>query len=244
MAEPQTIFRFITIRNPRKPTGAEIETGFARYDPAIHAPLVEQVISLQPQGPEAVRQALLQFVRSPRYVQATRDLETRFGPLVEWGDWLMSRGGVLTAAELKARIQSTPIPGTPDDERALWDNLLAQTYVGGVSEVREGVINALRALNLKRVRPKLLEDDAVVKRLAAVTVMLPSEASVPATPRREPKPEDKPDLLLRAGRGRAHRERAQGREQGARHPLPDAHRGDVHHGDRGGADRGEGHPDH
>jgi hypothetical protein len=196
MPQPQTIIRFVTIRNPRKPTKDELETGFAKYDPAIHAPLVETVIAAQDQGADAVRAAIAGFIRSDAYIRTTDDLEAKYGKLVEWGDWLMRTGGALTSFALKARMQATPILGGIEDEKALWDNLIAYTFGGGVSEVREGVINALRALNLERVRPALLDDDAAVKRLATVTVMLPSNAAIPAVPEKEPEPEDKPDPIV------------------------------------------------
>lgn len=180
MAEPQTIFRFVTVRNPRKLTKPELETGFAKYDPELHAPLIEQVMSARGAGRGAVREIIAAYMASDAYLRTSKELAQASGKLVEWGDWLMRLGGALTVAKLEARLKDQPIECDPEQERRLWDNLLAQTYGGGVSEVREGIINALRALNLSRARAALLKDEAAVRRLATATVVLPAEASLPA----------------------------------------------------------------
>lgn len=193
MPQPQTVFRFITIRNPRKPKKDELSTGFAWYDEKIGAPLVAQVASEQAQGQDHVRGLILTFIRGNGFIRTTAELDAKFGKLVDAGDWLMTQGGGLTAAALAAYLAAHPVEASVDVQRVLWDNLVAFTFGGGVPEVREGVINALRAINLTRVDPLLLKDDAAVKRLATATVIIPSAAKVPRPPKGEHAPADVPD---------------------------------------------------
>lgn len=183
MSQPQTVFRFVTIRNPRKPSKFELETGFIFYRDKINAPWIEKVVKEQDRGAMAVTKLIASFVGENEFLRDTLQLEARHGDLVELGDWLMSMGGALTVRALEARLQVTPIQEKDGQERELWNNLVVLTLAGGVPEVREGVINALRALNLTRVRKELLKDEAAVKRLATATIILPSGTSTP--PNRE-----------------------------------------------------------
>lgn len=197
MAQSQTVFRFVTVRNPRKPTKPELETGFATYSEEIGAPLLTKVVNEHDQGPAHVRRLIAEYISTGQYLRDTPALEAKYLSLVTLGDWLMTQGGALTVDKLKDYLHHHPIEAGVERERQLWDNLVAFTFGGGVSEVREGIINALRALNLARVRPELLKDEAAVKRLATATVMLPSKVSAP----RDPKP-PKPDVAQPAHPGR------------------------------------------
>jgi hypothetical protein len=181
-----TIWRFITVRNPRKPTKQEVATGFMTYDPSLAAPLMTAVIQAgqQEASPRQVRELIEAFRRSASFIRDPEQIDEWVPDLVAWADWLATQADRLTRAKLDARLAAQPIEIEPPAEAWLWDNLLALTYGGGRPEVRESVIGSLRVANLLRF-PKDEITDNVARRLAAATVLIPAEAHIAAQPRLE-----------------------------------------------------------
>lgn len=169
------VLRFVTVRGPRKPTEADLETGFVRYDPALAAPLIGRVA--QAESPEHQRRLIFDYIATSDYVASSAALSDLAGGHVVLGEWLAVEGDRITAAQLEERLAAPPT-APPAVRARLWDNLLAYTYGGGQPEVREGILGALRAINLRMVRPELWRSELAVRRLAQATVILPRAVSV------------------------------------------------------------------
>src|SRR5712692_4953176 len=173
------IFRFVTVRNPRKPNDDEISTGFVKYDPKLEAPLIKQVAAAGkgPSPVSAMRAAIQRFKGSLGYVSSTEQLEAKAPGLLAWADWVAARSDRLTVDQLDEFLAGHPLNIEDQVHRLLWDNLLAYTYAGGPSEVREAIIWSLRVTKLLAWEED--RDDALVQRIASATVLLPADVQIP-----------------------------------------------------------------
>ena len=169
-----TVLRFITVRNPRKASDADLAQNFVFYDDgAVAAPLVRAARADWPAGRSAVYRRIREYTATNEYMKTTRQLKEVSGNLLDWGEWMIGVEGMLSVEALRDRLEKDPPEVSVEVERLLWDNLLAQTFVGGVPEVREGIIAALRAANLTHVDQDLLQKEKAVNALAAATVVAP-----------------------------------------------------------------------
>jgi hypothetical protein len=184
------LLNFVTIRNPRTPTPDELETGFIRYDPAIGAELLQRTADAlqQGHGTEAARQLVAEFRGSDRFLSSDADLTERIGSVAEFAGWLATNATRLTWPMLDDRLERYPLEVGDDDRRLLWENLVAYLYGGGVSEVRETLVWALRGLHVTGWERERREGDALAARLAQATVLIPAEGHFRLE--REPTPEE------------------------------------------------------
>jgi hypothetical protein len=192
-SDSSVIFRFITVRGPRKPTSDEVDTGFIAYDPKLNAAVVKAYIAAGPQGAQGAAQ---QYKDSPDFITSPDEIEERQAGLVAFADWLTAEAHRLTHAQLKEirkRLKVTPKAGMLT---WLWDNLATHVLVGGRPEIRETIIGAMKVYNvLERLheeredkdrggkeksgpgkgRPEKEElTDALLQRLASATVLMPA----------------------------------------------------------------------
>lgn len=174
-----TIFRFVTVRNPRRATSDELDTGFAHYDAQLQAGLVKQVSDAKANAKtkrEAMRTAILAFVKTSSYLRTRAALYERDAALVDWADWLGEHASGIKAADIAAQLHAHPLEIGKAEQALLWDNLVAYTFGGGNPEVRELVQWCLRAINIAKYGE--IPDDATAQRLARATVVLPSAVQV------------------------------------------------------------------
>jgi len=75
-----TIVRFITVRNPRKPTKSELETGFVFYDLGNAAALITAVANAGTPG--AKREAIATFIKGGDYLATPAALDELAAGLV------------------------------------------------------------------------------------------------------------------------------------------------------------------
>jgi hypothetical protein len=187
MAAASTVLRFVTVRNPRKATEDDLAQNFVFYDDdAIAAPLVRAARKAWPEGRRAVYDKIRKFTGTNQYIKTTKQLHEVAKNLVDWGEWMIGHAGTISVESMRHRLDHDPPQAGIEVERLLWDNLLAQTFVGGVPEVREGIISALRAANLTHVDNALLHHEESGNALANATVVVPRLS------------EDEPDFELRA----------------------------------------------
>ena len=230
-----TLFRFITVRNPRKPSQAELSTGFVNFDPRLDAPLIRRVQAMKRNqaDTEAICAVIQEYLESDEYIGDPGDVETRLAGFVTWADWLADRASGFDKEKWNHLMSNGPSPPEPHLQGWLWDNLLAHVYGGGKPETREVVIWLLRLINM--LLPKADDvDEPTVKRLAFATVVLPSDVHL-SRGHEEPEPElapQQPDLPGDAGGayleelGTAHEEITHyyggvlDQARGARVPLP------------------------
>lgn len=174
MSDASTVLRFITVRPPRKPTEGELESGFVMYDARLEAPLVARLAAARKhkESRKAMRAALAEFERSKRFLKTPQDVVDRAGALVSLGDWLARHHLHVTGESLAWILEEQAPTVAADVESELWENLICHTLVGGISETRESLMAALRAVNVvRRAQGKL--HDAQIRRLAMATVVLP-----------------------------------------------------------------------
>jgi hypothetical protein len=174
------IFRFVTVRNPRKPTEQELSTGFIFYDEKVKAPLIAQVAAAKrkPSPRSKMRAALQQYVESPAYINDLDKFQRQMRAMLIWLDWLPAEASQLTKGKVDSFRSEHELTIDQETHQKLWDNLVAYTYFGGASEVREALIWGLRVVNLLRY-PKSQLKDAILPRLAQATVVLPSDVHLP-----------------------------------------------------------------
>jgi hypothetical protein len=72
-----TIFRFVTIRNPRKPTSDELDTGFVTHTDDVDAPLIAEVGKAKEQdgSAEELRAIIKRYGDGNKALRATTDVE-------------------------------------------------------------------------------------------------------------------------------------------------------------------------
>src|SRR5436309_614641 len=144
-SDSSTIFRFVTVRNPRKPTDQEIEMGFVRYDPKAKSRLVE-VYSTKSQREALV--AARRYKESEAFATHLTQIDERQSGLVAFADWLTAEADQLTLARLKHFRNAVRIAPKTGMVTWLWDNLVTHVLAGGRPEVRESIIGALRVYKL------------------------------------------------------------------------------------------------
>jgi hypothetical protein len=177
MSAASTVFRFVTVRPPCTPTDEELETGFIFYDAKLEAPLVGHLTNArqQKESRRTMRAAAGEFVRSKRYLKTPGDVRKHAGKLLELGQWLARHHLHLTADDLGKELKAYGKALAADAEGLLWENLIAYTLLGGISETREAIVATLRAQNLLKADSKNTSDWAV-RRYAMATVVLPAAA--------------------------------------------------------------------
>lgn len=186
------LFSFVTVRNPRTPTEREVRTGFLRYERSLGAALVERFAEAWRggAGAERVAEIVREFRDTPESIASEAAFAERYRALADWATWLADVAPRVTANELEARKREHALEVDAEARRVLWNNLVAFTYGGGPSEVRERIVWALRAVNLFEAKEAGDDDDAV-RRLARATVLVPAESHgslAQTAPAEEPPP--------------------------------------------------------
>lgn len=184
-----TVFRFVTIRGPRKPTNREEELAFVVYDPAINAPVVDAYLGKARQEHLEVAR---QFKQSNKFATTPADVEERQKGIVAFADWLRAEAHRLTHAGLKKHRTAAGLAPDADLLPWLWDNLATHVLVGGRPEAREAVVNVLRLYKVLQFPDLDTLPEPELRRLAAATVLMPSRAAEKPA-RGEPKKEPKKD---------------------------------------------------
>lgn len=181
---PDTLFRFVTVRNPRKLTRQERRLHFITYDADLHAPLVERVVGVIGQLQEEGRYEHLQFLTSISQLVANDDVRPlvfedehalRHGAehLDEWLALLEENRGTPDIAAVRSTLRDHDLSSSPELERKLWDSLLAASYSGLKQNVRDAAIWALRAVHLRRTAESRDLKQHEVDAIAGATVVLP-----------------------------------------------------------------------
>ncbi|MEO8844070.1 MAG: hypothetical protein ABI591_05390 [Kofleriaceae bacterium] len=171
-----TIFRFVTIRNPRKPTDEELETGFVTHTDDVATPLMVEVGKAKQRktSPDDLRAIIKRYADGNKLLRDPAAVEEVARDLVQFGEWLARNNNTLTVADIKKYLTSHPITIEGNALlHQLWSNLLVATFVGGMPETREAIIGAIRAAKLVGYDLAKLSDDGA-RRLAMATVVLPS----------------------------------------------------------------------
>lgn len=190
MPPDNTIFRFVTVRGPRKPTDKEADAAFVLYDDTIGSPVVDAYVTKSPQEAAAVA---LQFKKSKAFATSVDEIEERQKGLVVFGDWLRAEAHRLTQAKLKEFRKTTNIAVKDGVEKWLWDNLATHVMTGGRPEVRESIINALRVYKLVETANLDTRSEAELRRIAAATVLMPSRGGAAKPPKDDgPKKDPEP----------------------------------------------------
>jgi hypothetical protein len=191
-----TIFRFITVRGPRKPTEQEAETAFVVYEDKIGSDIVEAYRRFDASHAAEVA---LRYKQSQDFPTTPAQIEERQKGLVTTGDWLRAEASRLTQPQLKIFLATVPIAPEAGILTWLWDNLATHVLVGGRAEARESIINALRVYKLIGSPGLEARSDAELRRMAAATVLMPSRRGAPSEPPTDdggatnlPPPDEKP----------------------------------------------------
>lgn len=184
-----TIFRFVTVRGPRKPTDQEVDTAFVLYDDKIGSTVIDAYLTKNPRDAAAVAQ---QYKSSKDFATSDEEIEERQKGLVVFGDWLRTEAHRLTQAKLKDFRKTVNVDPKEGILIWLWDNLATHVMVGGRPEARESIINALRVYKVIQTPNLNTWSDAGLQRVAAATVLMPSRTRAPKSPKAETKKEKKP----------------------------------------------------
>lgn len=214
MGATTTIFRFVTVRNPRKATEDEIDTGFVYYDDKIGAQVMTDVAEhgraahgegnareRRTRRRNAMRGVLRKFRDSKDYLRTVSDAQSKAGALIAFGEYLARNNTTVTKADIEKYLHDHDVKVDLETMRLLWNNLLTYTFVGGISETREAIIGAIRAAKVVTFDKHALTD-AVARRLALATVVLPSAVQINGdhlerrTPNERPPHEDKKKRVL------------------------------------------------
>jgi len=192
-----TIFRFVTVRNPRKPTDDELDTGFVTHPEHVKTPLLAEVAKVKASKAalKEMRAIIRHYADGDEALRTPAEVGEAAGGLVEFGEWLARVNTTVTVDEIRHYLEGHSIDITDEVIRRLWSNLLVATFVGGMPETREAIIGAIRASKILGYDLDRLTDDTA-RRLALATVVLPSsvqlnnehlEREVPHPPTPEPK---------------------------------------------------------
>jgi hypothetical protein len=168
-----TLFNFVTVRNPRTPTKAELGSGFIRYDENLDAPLIKASVAARAKGNTAVRRELLRAQGDDRVWADEAAMTAEAPALTAFAHWLSHRADTLTWAQLAKQRKASEVAVSSETLASLWDNLAVLTYAGGSPEVRELVVWALRATHLLAWDGKT-DDNDLVRRLALATPLFPT----------------------------------------------------------------------
>jgi hypothetical protein len=181
----EPLFRFITVRNPRKPTSNELNTGFIFYDTRLEAPLLTRMLTELSGGnnPAGALEALALYKKSQQFIRSTKDLEEKIPGLSKRADWLAESAHRFTVSHYEELRSAPGFDVIANKLGWLWDNLLVYTYAGGIPELREIIIWSIRVANLLSPRDEV--DDEAIHRIARSTVVLPSEAHLAITGRQK-----------------------------------------------------------
>lgn len=174
-----TVFRFITVRGPRKPTTKEVDTWFVRYDAPINSAVIGAYLAKTTAEAVAFAQ---RFKETAEFAAGLDDLERRQNGLVTAGEWLQAEAKTLTAAQFTHFLEAARMAPQPGIPAWLWDNLAAHALVGGRPEVREAIINALRFYRLLVLPDPAARSDVELRRMAVATVLLPARTAAPVKP--------------------------------------------------------------
>jgi hypothetical protein len=166
-----TVFRFVTVRGPRKPTDQEVETGLVLYDAKIGSAVVEAYAG---KSLRDARELAGQFKGSKDFALSLEQVDERQEGLVTFGDWLRANAHRLTQADLKQFRKTVNVAASGPILTWLWDNLATHVLLGGRPEVRESVINALRVYKLIEIPNLDTRSDAELRRIAGATVLMPT----------------------------------------------------------------------
>src|SRR4051812_8083895 len=95
------LFTFVTVRNPRRPTGPEITSGFVRYDAALGqgGALTSRVDEARA-ADQPVQELIREFRSGASQVAFVTDLEQHSSAVADWADWLAEHAEDLTWAEV------------------------------------------------------------------------------------------------------------------------------------------------
>ncbi len=215
MPPDNTVFRFVTVRGPRKPTDKEVDAAFVLYENKIGSTVVDAYRKKSTRDAAAVAQ---QFKDSKAFATSVDDIEERQKGLVVFGDWLRTEAHRVTQATLKDFRKTVHVAPKAGISTWLWDNLATHVLVGGRPEVRESIINALRVYKIIEAPDLEARADAELQRMASATVLMPSREKPAKAPakgdggKKEPKPPaaetpaqkvakgfDKIEIIRRAG---------------------------------------------
>lgn len=199
----ETIFRFVTVRGPRKPTDREEQLAFIRYEDQIGSNVVRAYLARHVGDAAEVAK---QFKDSNHFAASPEQIEERQSGLVRFGDWLRAEAHRLTQDQLKGFRETLTIDPKPEMLTWLWDNLATHVMIGGRPEVRESIINALRVYKVVSAPNLDTYSDAELRWMAAAMVLMPSRARAPKPPKdqggkQEPKPPTGPTPAEKAAKG-------------------------------------------
>jgi hypothetical protein len=174
-----TIFRFVTVRNPRKPTDDELDTGFVTHPEHLETPLLDEVAKAKEANaaPKEMRATIKRYADGDEALRTPTDVVQAARGLVEFGEWLARNNTTLTVDDIREYLAAHSIDIDDDVLQRLWSNLLVHTFVGGMPETREAIIGAIRASKVVDYDVNRLTDDTA-RRLAMATVVLPSAAQL------------------------------------------------------------------
>lgn len=187
-----TLFRFVTVRGPRKLTLRERHQRFVDYNSNLQAPLIQAVLTLVERFRREPGHEHADFLKSlvaiatadesrTKVFVSSQDLVSSAPHLDDWMELLEETEALPTPEQVAAMLPHHDLAPTKQVEAKIWDTLFAATYSGLSQTTRETAIWALRAIKLRRVVGEILDsgsslDASGVLDLATATVVLPFSA--------------------------------------------------------------------
>ena len=181
-----TLFRFVSVRGPRPPTAESLRIGFISYsDVGSPSQLFTNLASIArnerlstDQRLTAMRSEVDSFRKTTAFLSDLGQLRASEAQLWDIGEWLTARASSLTQAMVRDYLPDPAKLQLPEDGLSrLWDNLFAHLIAGGGTDLRQRVIESLRADHFLRQYfvGGVIVEEPVLRRLAAATPVLPAE---------------------------------------------------------------------
>ena len=179
---PSTVFRFVTVRGPRKPTRHELSSGFIAYDKKLKSSVTDALVRSTPKDSLVVAK---RFQASKAYCTDPEQINEQQAGLLQFSEWLAAEAHRIDGAGLKTARKEFKTAPKSAANTWLWDNLSAHVLLGGRPEIRETLIGALRANKLLEWPELDTTSDETLRRLAVATVLMPVRDSGPDKPQKD-----------------------------------------------------------
>ena len=140
-----TIARFVTVRNPAKPSQKELDSGFITYEPALAASLADEASTDE----DVARRRAITYCKGTDFASSPKELRDRAPGLYDLGELLELRRDQVTKKDLDTFLTDHDVAADPDVMAWLWDNLVAHWFAGGPADVRDAIIWMLRAARVR-----------------------------------------------------------------------------------------------